>query len=269
VDEATAAGVYVILDSHFGAPGNICPNQQQAGPNTEHSVAFWSSVAAFYKTYPSVVFELFNEPFEDQFNIPTINADVDLVSGGGKVASVVFPNLGNVAYSWTIQGLQGELDAVRATGAKNPVLTGSNAYDSDTGHWLQYHPTDSAGQLGAVWHAYPNGALGTPQYALPDCVGTNTVCGPATMAAAQAIRAAGFPVVITEYGDNVTTAAWSQTLLPFADKNGMSYMGWTWDVWGTPTFDLITDASGTPDGAYGAYVKQHYLCMAAGTANCP
>lgn len=273
VNAATAAGMYVSLDLHFTAPGNICPNQQQAMADVEHSAAFWTSVATAFKGYSNVMYEIFNEPFLDNFNIPG-NNDQELVSGGGQVASVVFPNLGNVAYPWVTVGQQTLVNAIRnpppaGAGATNVILSGSNAYDSDTGHWLANHPTDPLGQIAAVWHAYPNGAPGSSTYTLPNCVGTNTVCGPATMAAAQAIQAAGYPVAITEYGDTVTTAAWSQTLLPFADKNGMSYFGWTWDVWGTPTFDLITDHTGTPDGAYGAYVKQHYLCRAAGTANCP
>jgi endoglucanase len=58
-------------------------------------------------------------------------------------------------------------------------------------------------------------------------------------------------------------------LLPFADQNGMSYLGWTWDAWNTPDFVLITDANGTPTAGYGEYVKAHYLCRAAGTTNCP
>jgi hypothetical protein len=58
-------------------------------------------------------------------------------------------------------------------------------------------------------------------------------------------------------------------LLPWADQRGLSYFGWTWDTWGAVDAVLIQDAAGTPTPGFGAYTKQHYLCKAAGTANCP
>jgi hypothetical protein len=78
--------------------------------------------------------------------------------------------------------------------------------------------------------------------------------------------------VITEFGDliGVSPPAWVSQLLPFADANGIGYLGWTWDTWsGMSANVLITDAAGDPTPGYGAYVKAHYLCRAAGTAVCP
>ena len=95
------------------------------------------------------------------------------------------------------------------------------------------------------------------------------------MSAVQGILAAGYPVVATEFGDAVTaspgnTAPWASVLLPFADQNGISYLGWTWDAWSGATADvLIIDAACHPTNGYGTYVQQHYLCVAARTANCP
>jgi hypothetical protein len=105
------------------------------------------------------------------------------------------------------------------------------------------------------------------------CIGLPT-CSAQMMAAVQAIRAAGYPVVATEYGDTVTASAsssspWAQILLPWADTNGISYMGWTWNNFGGNANYLITSASGTPSNGFGTYVKQHYLCVAAATPNCP
>jgi hypothetical protein len=62
VAETTAAGLYVILELHWTAPGNACAMAQNLAPDAEHSIDFWSSVAATYKDYPNVIFELFNEP---------------------------------------------------------------------------------------------------------------------------------------------------------------------------------------------------------------
>jgi hypothetical protein len=148
------------------------------------------------------------------------------------------------------------------------ILTSTLAYSSAMDGWLQYHPTDTLkpSQIAAVWHAYP--ASGQPTEL--NCIGVPT-CGPKIMSAVQGILAAGYPVVITEYGDAIggSTAPWASILLPFADVNGVSYFGWTWDTWqGFAANVLITDSAGTPTAGYGTYVKAHYLCRAAGTANC-
>src|SRR6185503_20730360 len=63
VAQANAAGIYVILDLHWTAPGNTCPMLQTQMANADNSLAFWTSVANTFKNNPAVVFELFNEPF--------------------------------------------------------------------------------------------------------------------------------------------------------------------------------------------------------------
>jgi len=78
--------------------------------------------------------------------------------------------------------------------------------------------------------------------------------------------------VITEFGDHnaagTTTSPFASNLLPWADQNGVSYLGWAWDVWQDADNVLITDAAGDPTPGYGAYVKKHYLCRASGAASC-
>jgi hypothetical protein len=275
VAEATAAGLYVIIDLHLAAPGNLCPMAQNAMADADHSIAFWTSLATMLKTYPNVIFELFNEPFLDMVTLTNNAPWTDLINGGGTLTSFMAqtpssPWQMSVAFTWQNAGMQQMLDAVRATGATNVILTSTLGYAGSIGGWLQYHPTDSLNpsQIGAVWHAYPASATYPAQVG---CTGGLPACSAQTMAAAQAIMAAGYPVVLTEFGDPVggTSAPLSQVLLPFADTNGISYMAWTWDIWPGTTYYLITDAAGTPTAGYGAYVKAHYLCRAAGTTSCP
>ena len=57
------AGLYVILDLHWSAPGTIVPLAQQALPDLDHAPAFWQSVATTFQGDQGVVFDLFNEPF--------------------------------------------------------------------------------------------------------------------------------------------------------------------------------------------------------------
>ncbi len=250
---ATAAGFYVILDLHWAAPGNICPNLQNAMADADHSLTFWTSVANAFKGSPNVIFELFNEPFLDMTQaLVGTTPGPDLLNGATltSVAAAAPGNSITVLHTWQSAGMQQMLDAVRATGANNVVLVSTNSYASALNDWLQYKPTDSANQIAAVWHAYFKSQT--------------------DMTAAQKIKAAGYPVIVTEYGDQVGSTTDSSWILPFADANNISYLGWTWDVWpGDNSFVLITDAAGDPTQGYGTYVKAHYLCRAAGTASCP
>ena len=268
---ATAAGLYVILDLHLAAPGNACPTVQNAMADADHSIAFWTSVATKFKSSPNVIFELFNEPFLDMTTTLVDNTPWQDLLNGGTLNSYIAqtPNAPwqiTPSYTWRTAGMQQMLNAVRATGSTNVVLTSTLSYASAIYNWLQYKPTDPANQLGAVWHAYS-----VPEYPNQvDCVNMPG-CSATIMAAAIAIKAAGYPVVITEFGDPIggSTSPWASVLLPFADAHDISYLGWTWDVWpGLKNNILIQDAAGTPSQGYGTYVKAHYLCRSAGNAVC-
>ncbi|MDP9139894.1 MAG: glycoside hydrolase family 5 protein, partial [Pseudomonadota bacterium] len=63
VAQATAAGLYVIVDLHWTAPGKTCPMLQTQMANRDNSLAFWTSVSKVFRNQPAVMFELFNEPF--------------------------------------------------------------------------------------------------------------------------------------------------------------------------------------------------------------
>jgi endoglucanase len=270
VADATAAGFFVILDLHLSAPGDACPMIQNAMADADHSIAFWTSLATAFKGSSNVLFELFNEPFLDQSSLEKSDPWTALLDGNGTLRSYRVPGTPDtIDYTWRNAGMQQMLNAVRATGATNVILTSTLAYSSAMGGWLQYHPTDtlSPSQVGAAWHAYP----GSTKYpAQVNCVGLPG-CSAQTMAAVQAILAAGYPVVLSEFGDPVggSAAPMSALVLPFADTIGISYLAWTWNVWPGTTFHLISDSSGTPTAGFGTYVKAHYLCRAAGTANCP
>ena len=44
----------------------------------------------------------------------------------------------------------------------------------------------------------------------------------------------------------------------WADAHGVGYEAWQWDTWGN-CLDLIADFTGTPNGAYGNWIRSHYL----------
>jgi aryl-phospho-beta-D-glucosidase BglC (GH1 family) len=278
VAEATAAGLYVILELHWGAPNDganpVCPTAQNPMADADHAAAFWTSVATQFKSNPAVIFELFNEPFLDATALVGHTPWPDLLNGGTVTKVLYGGGSGVKDLTWSTAGMQPMLDAVRATGATNVVLTATLQWSQQMDGWLKYKPTDPAGQLGAVWHAYAAAKYPTQVACVADGILSVGLpqCSALEMTAVQGIMSAGYPVVITEFGDAIggSTAPWAAVLLPFADTNGIGYLGWTWDTWsGHKENVLITDAAGDPTPGYGTYVKKHYLCRAAGTANCP
>ena len=66
----------------------------------------------------------------------------------------------------------------------------------------------------------------------------------------QDIIAAGIPVIITETGDHnapgTNGSPFVSAVLPWADRHGVSYLGWTWNAWQNPDNILIRNSSGTP-----------------------
>lgn len=263
VDAATAQGMYVILDLHWTAPARFCPLAQNPLPDVDNAPTFWAQLAAAYKSYPNVLFELFNEPFP-YWQAPGQDSWSVLRDGGAFTQFAT--GMGNRTYSWKSAGMQQLLDAVRATGATNVVLIGSLNWDQDLRQWVKYRPKDPLNQIAAVWHAYPNSdVVGSRDAALPKL-------GADAYDWAEAVLAAGFPILATEVGDRnargTQGAAFLENFLPWADRHNVSYMGWTWNVWDHPDNVLIRDVSGTPTDGYGLYFKQHLTCRATTTTNC-
>jgi len=266
VADATSAGLYVIIDLHWTAPANNCPMGQNPMADVANSVTFWTQVATAFKGYPNVIFEAFNEPYL-YWLASTQTAWGALSAGGTETQFVTAGNPYQVVLNWQSAGMQQMVDAIRAAGSTNVILTSGVDWAKDLSQWLANKPTDPIGQLGAVWHAYPayGTTFGTPAYTQPDLA-------PGVWTDVQGILAAGFPVVITEFGDHdaagTTSAPFAANLLPWADQNGVSYLAWAWDVWQNADNVLITDAAGTPTPGFGTYVKQHYLCRASASTAC-
>ena len=269
VDAASAAGLYVILDLQWTAPENYCALALNPTADLINGTAFWKSVATRFKDRPNVIFDLFNEPFPFPWSDWTVNAQ-DMWAfwkNGGTLSQYVSSN-GNPNVTYQAAGMQQLLDAVRSTGASNLVLVPAMTYANDMAAWLANKPEDRLGQIAVSWHVYPANTDGTN-----DTLPATPTGGAAQVTTwAPKILAAGIPIVMGEFGEEMTgKTPLLETLLPWADANGISYLAWTWDTWSGGNIyspHLIQDASGTPVPGFGAYVKQHYLCRAAGTPVC-
>jgi Cellulase (glycosyl hydrolase family 5)/FG-GAP-like repeat len=239
------AGMYVILDLHWNAPGTSIANQQQPMADLDHSPTFWSSVATTFKEFPGVIFDLYNEPYVSSWGCWQNGCSVSTSDG-----------------TWLTAGMTQLVNVVRATGATQPIMLGGLSYASDLSQWLAYAPVDpikGPAQLVASYHSY----CGPP--------GTSTVA--ACQAALNSIEAGEWPVVsgvaksvpvVTgEFGEYDCATTYVTPYMAFADANGISYLGWAWNPYDCGSFPaLISGYTGTPTN-YGIGLKSHLRALSA------
>ena len=111
---AAARGAYIILDLHrFMAP-------------EEGAAEFWKDAAARYKDNPAVIFDIFNEPTGISWEIWRNGGEVQVKAKGNRPGRV-----------FQSPGMQGLINAVRSTGAKNVIVAGGLGYAYDLSGVLQ------------------------------------------------------------------------------------------------------------------------------------
>jgi len=230
-------GITPILNLHFSAPGTEVPNSQAPMADSDHSPAFWRSLATFFKNDHHLIFDLFNEPYPDR-NQDTVAA-WSCVLHGGSCPGVPFQ----------AAGMQQLVDVVRATGATQPLMIAGPQYAGDLDRWLQYEPYDPLHQLIASIHIYE------PDWA--------PCAAPACWNSHIAPVAAKVPVVEGEIGSINCTASSILPLLNWSDAHGVSYLAWAWNVGSCSSEpSLITSYDGTPTRTYGQGYRNHLAALA-------
>ena len=224
VAEANAAGLYVILELHWSAPGTTCPLVQTQMANMEHSIEFWTSVADTFKGNSAVLFSLYNEPFFYALSSPTDEWSA-LMRGGTfsyYPATSLASNYKNINTTWSSAGMQTLLDTVRGTGATNVVLVSGVEFGNNLSGWLANMPHDVLNQTAAVWHPYPpmqgptsaTISAGGAGYAVGDTI---TLAQPNTVYSPAVLRVSGVGVNGAVAAVTMTTPGrYLQTALPTA-----------------------------------------------------
>ena len=145
-------------------------------------------------------------------------------------------------------GLPELLAAVRATGAKQPVMLGGLDWSRDLRGWLEHMPADPAHALVASNHTYGLSVCGRR-------------CRQALLNISRHV-----PVVTGEMGETDCSHRYIDPYMRWADRHGISYLAWTWDAgngWkceeGTA---LIDDYAGHPT-RYGIGFRNHLRRLAA------
>lgn len=254
------AGMYPILDLHWSAPGTLLADQQDVGPNLDHSVLFWRQVAATFAGNPAVAFDLFNEPHLWCYTAacasyyPTAAAISwacyrdGCTYGYSKNDHITGRTSGTVS----IAGTQRLVNTIRATGASNVILIAGLGYANALDNWMAYRPTDPLNQIAAEIHTYSNSGINALD------------TGPLDDTLAKGNLSSSVPILVGEFGEwlcGSSTTGLTAATMNWADSHGYSYTAWGWDAgegcWG-PT--LVSANSGAPS-PYGAIVQAHLRCM--------
>ena len=216
------AGLYVVLDLHWNAPGAAWATGQQPMADLDHAPAFWASVARTFRRDPAIAFDLYNEPH--------------------GVSWRCWRDGCRLPQGWRTAGMQTLVDAVRSTGAMQPLIVTGLDWGSELSSWLEYRPHDPASQLVAGLHAY-------------DSVGCVTAACWNQQVGSVARRV---PVVATELGEEGCTDAFIERFMRWADSAGVSYLAWTWNPFGCAGPALISSWDGMPT-PYGKGFRAHLL----------
>jgi endoglucanase len=279
VADLNAHGLYAILDLHWSAPGTQVAEEQQPMPDNDHSPAFWQSVASTFKTNPAVVFDVFNEPYDptdprsgtdqdpqDQVTWNCWDTGTENGPAGGAPCDTSAYDENEVKTTpYRVAGLQTLVDAIRGTGATQPVMTGGLNFANDLTGWVDHAPDDPLNQEAASFHNYMGQGC--------DNVGCwNSEIAPV---------AANVPVVTGEFDednfdnpscDNKTPSTFDADYMSWADQHGVSYLAWGWEVLsadeisgqGCSAFYLTSDPGGTPAAPNGTAVHDHLLTLPPG-----
>jgi len=231
VDAFIKENIYVILDLHWTNSGSNKATGQQPMPDRDHAPDFWTSVANFFKSNPAVLFDIFNEPYPNG-NTWDSDAAWNCWKNGGSSCS---------GLNFQAAGMQELVTAVRNTGANNIVLLGGLAYSNSLAQFIKYAPTDPKNQTAASWHSYNFNYCKDRncwnQYIAP--VGQR------------------YPVIIGELGEDDCAHGYIDGLMDWADGQGFSYLGWTWNNWNCRDGPaLITAYDGTATN-FGVGLKNH------------
>ncbi len=273
VANLNAAGLVAILDLHWSAPGNTEALQQWPMADADHSITFWSQVAATFKGDPSVIFDLFNEPYAGQSHPTAANWSCWL---NGCTATfqlcthaITVSNCSPVTYQ--AAGMQQLLDAVRDAGARQPVMIGGLNWAGDPcglqdsgGNggactWLSYEPHDPDHQLIASFHTYDWTACST-----------QTCWDDDVLPLARSV-----PVVTGEFGEQDCSASYDTSYMDWADQHDISYLAWAWQADTDPSncsnsdLYLISDWDGTANVPAGHAIRAHLARLMRGGAARP
>ncbi|MBO6053595.1 MAG: cellulase family glycosylhydrolase [Clostridia bacterium] len=223
----------LILDLHWSDRGDRNEKSGQQIMPDRNSVLFWEDAAARYKDCGNVLFGLYNEPHD---------VDWDLWLNGGVVETD--------GKAWEAVGMRTLLRAIRSKGAENLCVIGGLDWGYTFRGFADYDALlETGGNLVLDTHIYPwkpldwDADVGEAASRCPLLVGE---CG--------------------HYGDDahpregkqcLPAAEWVPRLLSWIDEKNCHLTAWDFHPHAGPC--LISDFQGTPTPWYGAAVRDYLL----------
>jgi endoglucanase len=228
VERLESVGLYVILDLHWAAPGANRAGGIIAMPDADHGLDFWRSVATEFLENRGVIFDLYNEPR------PGI---------GWECWENGCENEDEYFGRYPVVGMTQMVEAVRSTGAAQPLILSGIRWAHTLRGWLAHVPYDPDHALIAANHTYMD----------------FTECLSQCKKAIESVHRK-YPVVTAEFGQLDCKSNYIDSYMDWADEQGISYLAWAWDTgpgWGcTEGPSLISDYNGTPT-EFGIGFREH------------
>jgi len=249
VDGLNDAGIVAILDLHWSNPDGAVADGLRPMPD-QGAPEFWSSVAARFKDYRSVIFDLFNEPHSrwNSNGSKVFGLTWNCWAVGGCQAPAEPDTAATSGSSWyATVGMDQLTKTVRAAGATQPIILSGIDYANDLRGWLANAPHDS--QLIAGFHNYPGQRCHTNE------------CWEAEIATLNQ----KVPVLTAEFGQNDCGDPGHVTrYMDWADSQRIGYLAWAWwdlPVEGCHNYALVSDLDGTPLAPVGTALHDHLLSL--------
>lgn len=231
---AANRGAYIVIDLH-----------RYRAPKQEHA-DFWKEFAAKYKDHPAVLFDILNEPHGISWKVWRDGGFVGDKSGTDESAFLTDEEK-KKNQGFESVGMQGLVDAVRSTGAKNIIIAGGIFWCNDlTGVVNGYALEDKTGHgIMYSWHTY-NWHKGWAEKVVP--------------------AAEKYPIFLGEVGADVKKMdfipaheqedphTWVPDMLGFIQKYKINWTGWCFHPRATPV--MISDWDYTPTPFWGEYAKK-------------
>lgn len=234
VDALTAMKLNVIIDLQWSDAGRQSKlgGGQWAMPDAD-SITFWQQVAGIYKSYPNVLFELFNEPHPAQWSCWMAGCKVINDQTSSNDCQCI------KTLSYQSVGMQALVDTVRKTGAQNLALVGGMNWGFDLSQLSKY----ALKGTNIVYDTHP--------YPYTDKL-------PQTWDAAFGNVSQHYPVISAESGAYDCGTNYMNQLLSYFDAHQISWVAWSWVLQGNTCGypQLIQDYTGTPAMAMGQFIYQ-------------
>jgi len=242
VGRLNARGIYAVLRLSGSGPGN---NVYGAAPgdsempmaDADHSLDFWKSVAERFRSNHAVLFHAFDEPHKVSWQCALNGCGVNANGSEGEPKFGPFQAVGHQAI----------VDAIRSTGATQPIIVSGISFAGDLTKWERFMPKDPLDSIVVGWNDFDY---------------TNNISSSRGDLRSLSKK---FPIVVGGFGDTDCNSDFSQKIMRFSDGLGISYLAWTWNTvadYGGCSNALLGPKlsayfSGHPTG-FGAGVRTHF-----------